>query len=56
MVKEGVVEAVDGSLVKVKADTICVHGDNPQAVDFAKKIKRTLEENGVKVAPMGSFM
>lgn len=56
MVKEGVVEAVDGSLVKVKADTICVHGDNPQAVEFAKKIKRTLEENGVKVAPMGSFM
>ncbi|WP_422447756.1 LamB/YcsF family protein [Thermoanaerobacterium sp. DL9XJH110] len=56
MVKEGVVEAVDGSLVKVKADTICVHGDNPQAVEFANKIKKTLEENGVIIAPMGSFM
>jgi len=56
MVKEGKVEAVDGSIIDVKADTICVHGDNPRAVEFAVKLKKTLEENGVKIAPMGSFL
>ncbi|AZT90914.1 LamB/YcsF family protein [Caldicellulosiruptor changbaiensis] len=56
MVKEGVCEAIDGSLIKVKVDTICVHGDNPQAVQFAKKIKITLEENGVKVMPLANIL
>lgn len=56
MIKEGVCEAIDGSLVKVKVDTICVHGDNPQAVEFAKRIKKTLEENGVEIIPMGEFL
>lgn len=56
MVKEGVCEAIDGSLVKVKVDTICVHGDNPQAVEFAKKIKKALEENGVEIMPMSKFL
>lgn len=56
MVKSGKVEAVDGSLIEVKADTICVHGDNPKAVEFAKKIRRTLEENDVEIRPMNTFL
>ncbi|MDI3481937.1 MAG: 5-oxoprolinase (ATP-hydrolyzing) subunit [Tepidanaerobacteraceae bacterium] len=56
MVKEGMVEAVDGSQVKVRADTVCVHGDNPQAVKFAAGLRKALEENGVKIAPMASFL
>ncbi|ADL08572.1 LamB/YcsF family protein [Thermosediminibacter oceani] len=56
MIKEGVVEAVDGTLLKVRVDTICVHGDNPKAVEFAKKLKMTLEENSVEVLPMGRFL
>jgi len=56
MVKEGVVEAIDGTLLRVRVDTICVHGDNPRAVEFAKKLKSTLEEHGVQVLPMGRFL
>ncbi|WKV07990.1 5-oxoprolinase subunit PxpA [Thermoanaerobacterium sp. CMT5567-10] len=56
MVKKGVCEAIDGSMVKVKVDTICVHGDNPKAVEFTKKIKKILEENGVEIVPMGKFL
>lgn len=56
MVKEGMVEAVDGSQIRVKADTICVHGDNPQAVKFAQKIRKALEENGVKIVSMANFI
>lgn len=56
MIKEGEVKAVDGSIVKVKADTICVHGDNPKAVEFASNIRKTLQENGVKIKPMNEFL
>ena len=53
MVKEGVVIAVDGSTIPLKAQTLCVHGDNPKAVDIIKSIRKTLEAEGVAVTPMG---
>lgn len=56
MVKEGEVEAIDGSIVKVKADTICVHGDNPKAVKFTSNIRKTLIENDVEIKPMSNFI
>lgn len=42
MAQKGEVVALDGSIVKVKADTLCIHGDSPTALDFAKKIKALL--------------
>ena len=42
MSKEGKVIAIDGSEIKIQADTLCIHGDNPHAVEFAKKIKAAL--------------
>ncbi len=56
MIKEGVCEAVDGTVVKVKVDTICVHGDNPKAVEFAKKLKTVLLKNGIEVRPMAELL
>ena len=53
MVKEGVVIAVDGSTIPLEAQTLCVHGDNPKAVDLVKSIRETLEADGVAVTPMG---
>ncbi|MEM7743997.1 MAG: 5-oxoprolinase subunit PxpA [Pseudomonadota bacterium] len=38
-VKEGVVAAQSGKLVRVRADSICVHSDNPNAVDVAQAVK-----------------
>ena len=38
MAQKGEVVALDGSIVKVQADTLCIHGDSPTALDFAKKI------------------
>jgi len=40
--KKGEVTAIDGSIIKIQADTLCIHGDNPHAVEFAKKIKAAL--------------
>lgn len=38
MVTQGTVTAVDGSLVPVKAESVCLHGDNQHAVQFAERI------------------
>jgi 5-oxoprolinase (ATP-hydrolysing) subunit A len=47
----GTVEAIDGSVIEVEMQSICVHGDNPGAVAIAKEIRRRLEAEGVVVAP-----
>ncbi|MGH8816986.1 MAG: LamB/YcsF family protein [Achromobacter pestifer] len=49
LVQEGVVEAIDGSLARVQADSICVHGDSPGAVDMAREVRRRLEQSGVTI-------
>ncbi|MBW2441213.1 MAG: LamB/YcsF family protein, partial [Deltaproteobacteria bacterium] len=43
MVKEGVVIAADGTTIPLEAQTLCVHGDNPKAVDLVRSIRETLE-------------
>jgi UPF0271 protein len=49
MAREGRVTAVDGSEVAVRADTICIHGDGPHAVAFARALRSGLDEAGVTV-------
>ncbi|WP_287370490.1 5-oxoprolinase subunit PxpA [Oceanithermus sp.] len=49
MVLEGKVEALDGGEVEVRAETLCVHGDNPEAVAIARAVRRALEAAGVDV-------
>lgn len=51
MVLEGKVEALDGGEVEVKAETLCIHGDNPNAPEVALAVRRALEEAGVEVKP-----
>ena len=52
MVKEGKVTAITGEDVPLAADSICVHGDNPSAVEFVKNIRAKLIEEGVTIAPI----
>jgi 5-oxoprolinase (ATP-hydrolysing) subunit A len=52
MVTKGKVRSTDGTDVSVQADTLCIHGDEPGAVEFARRIRAALEEDGVRVAPM----
>ena len=51
LVQTGTLEALDGSVVQVHADSVCVHGDTPGAVEVAKAVKAKLINNGVRVAP-----
>jgi UPF0271 protein len=52
MVKEGKVRSVDGAEVAVRADTLCIHGDEPTALEFVRRIRKALLDNGVELAPM----
>ncbi|TKJ67174.1 LamB/YcsF family protein [Pseudomonas viridiflava] len=49
LVRDGVIEAEDGSLIKLEADSICVHGDSPGAVNIAHALKQHLLEAGVDI-------
>src|SRR5262249_47381210 len=49
MLREGKVRSIDGVDVDVRAETICLHGDNPEAVDFARELRSRLEKEGVTI-------
>jgi UPF0271 protein len=49
MVQTGTLTANDGTIVKVQADTLCIHGDQPGAVMFAKAIREALQAAGIEV-------
>ena len=49
LVDEGVVVAVDGSRVPVAAESLCVHGDSPGAVEMAEAVRAGLDRAGVTV-------
>ncbi|MDI6838155.1 MAG: 5-oxoprolinase subunit PxpA [Rhizobiaceae bacterium] len=46
---QGTLEAIDGSMIKIEAQSICVHGDSPGAVAIARDIRRAFEADGVRV-------
>ncbi len=49
MVKEGVVTSQQKTDVPLRADTVCLHGDGAHAVEFARYIRRRLEEEAIGV-------
>ena len=56
MVQAHSVTSIDGSDVRVTADTLCIHGDAPQAPLFAQRIRAALREAGIDVlAPTASL-
>jgi UPF0271 protein len=53
MAKEGRVIAMDGTVIEMEVHTLCVHGDNPSAVDHVRKIRQMLEAEGLRIVPLG---
>ena len=51
MVKEGKVTAVTGRDIDIRADSICVHGDNPKALAFVQRIRDALGSSGIEIRP-----
>jgi UPF0271 protein len=53
MVRDSSVVASDGSVVRLSAETVCVHGDTPGAADLVARLRAGLEQAGVQVRPIG---
>ncbi|NHF73442.1 LamB/YcsF family protein [Paracoccus xiamenensis] len=51
LARDGVIEAQDGSLVPIEAQSICVHGDNPGAVAIARRLRAVFDAEGVALTP-----
>lgn len=56
MVLTGKVNAINGKEISIAADSICVHGDNPKAVNFVNLIRTSLEEEGIELIPLKQFI
>ena len=52
MVRNRRVLALDGTIVPISVDTICIHGDTPGAVTLAQHVRAALERAGVRVTAL----
>lgn len=53
-IAEGAVKAVGGERVELNADTICLHGDNPNALLNARRVVSLLERAGVQIVRLSA--
>jgi UPF0271 protein len=51
MVQDGEVVSVTGKRIRMRTDTVCIHGDTPGAVDIARGLRKALADAGIAVAP-----
>src|SRR6202453_2417741 len=51
MVQDGAVVSITGKVIKMRTDTVCIHGDTPGAVDIARGVRKALKDGGIEVAP-----
>ncbi len=49
LIREGKVRAIDGTDISIKADTLCLHGDGPKAVAFAKTLNKQFKKAGIEI-------
>lgn len=56
MVREGKIVCIDGTEIELAAETICVHGDNPAALELVRNIRESLLEEGIEITPPATFL
>ena len=54
MLRTGHVRAIDGQTVPIRADTLCLHGDRPDAAAFAAALRGALRSDGLAILPPGA--
>jgi UPF0271 protein len=53
MAREGTAESIDGECVRLHADSICVHGDGPDAIAHIEAIREAFASNGISIRRFG---
>ena len=51
MVQDGAVVSVTGKVIKMRTDTVCIHGDTQGAVEIARGVREALKNAGIAVTP-----
>ncbi|WP_315774744.1 MULTISPECIES: 5-oxoprolinase subunit PxpA [unclassified Bradyrhizobium] len=51
MVQDGAVISVSGKVMKMRTDTVCIHGDTAGAVEIAREVRKALDAAAITVAP-----
>lgn len=55
-IKEGKIDTIEGKYIEAKPDTICIHGDAPNAVDIIKTLREGLEGEKIKVTRLSEII
>ncbi len=55
LAREGTVPTIDGGELELQAESICVHGDAPNAPAIAHAIRQALEGAGIELAPLAEL-
>ena len=56
MVTESRAVAITGEEMEVEAESLCLHGDTPGAVEMAKTLERQLRASGVDIVPVAQIV
>ncbi len=52
-VQKGYIQSISGDKLAISPETICVHGDNREAIQIARAVRRSLESAGITIRPFG---
>ncbi|MGT2667051.1 LamB/YcsF family protein [Streptococcus rifensis] len=56
MITQKTVTTIDGAIIPIEVDSICVHGDGPKALDFVRTIRQTFDRKGIQIAPLSEII
>jgi len=56
VVRDGKIPTIEGKLIPIRADTICCHGDSPNAADVVKRIREEFDKQGITVANLSNIL
>ena len=56
MIKEKGIESIHGRWLDLDIDTLCIHGDNPESIEAAKKIVAACAKEKFQIRPLGEFI
>lgn len=51
MIKEGTVTSVNGKIIPITVETVCIHGDSRHAVEYAQHLSLLMQKEGIKICP-----
>lgn len=49
MIEENVVETITGKIISITPNTVCVHGDNPEALNLIKEMRKEFLQRGIEI-------